>query len=1114
MLSTHTIRTVAKYEMRTLIRGWFFRIFAGLSILSLGIFNAAVYTAASGSPWLYRAIPANVPYVNIIVLNLGQAIVAMFLASEFLKQDRKNDTVEVIYARSMTNAEYIFGKTLGILSVFMVLNVIILSMGIGFSFISNDSAKGIGELFYYPLLISMPTLVFILGLSFLLMSVLKNQAITFIIILGYIALTIFYLNTKFYHLFDYIAYQVPMVYSTIDGFGNFQEILIHRGIYFFIGLGLIFFTTFRLQRLPQAKTFKTLPLFLAILFLALAGFLTNKYINLKKGNIELKQQMIAINDTYVHFPKVEISTCEIDLTHLGEEIRVKSRLTIINKNNSILDTTLIMLNPSLAIESILINDETVEYIRDIHLIKVINPISMNPGDIWDLKINYQGSINENTHFLDADLENYEDNFSLEIFRVRKRYAYLKEKYVCLTSEALWYPISGVGFSSLEPALYYPDFTNYKLTVSTTANLLPVSQGKSIDLGEGKFEFINDYPLPKISLLIADYSTYSIKVDSIEYNLYATKGNEYFVSHFENFADSLPAIIRSLKNEYESQVGLTYPFKRFSLAEVPIQFALDKHTYSLTSDAVQPEITFFSEKGVVLEETDFKKRKSSSERRAKRDNEELSPEELQSRIFKRFVRSNFMANQTESYQFEEVVDRNTFSLFPNYYDFVTQLKSKEWPMLNISLSTYLKVRNENAVSSNRWFFEGMSKGERINLELKEASLEELIKNGVEVQTTSEDIDEIVRLNDIILAKGDYLFSLFKSRYGAEEFNQLLNEFVENHQHKSFSFNEFNTTIQAYFNESVTDEINDWYTNKELPGFLIKDLDTYKVLDGEYAKYQVRFKIANPENIDGLVTINIDLDNQQLREDNNQITVDFSRQIFIPARSAKEVGFVFTTEPNRMNIFTHISKNLPNNIIYDFDSYEETKKVPIFDEVRDCPLFTDLKEPNETIVDNEDEGFEIIQSTNKSYLKALVDKNKKQAYKYTRIKTWDPPAEWKSVLRSGFYGKYVRSAEYTSSGGEERSAVWKANLEKAAFYDVYCNLEKLNIYSRGRRIKYNYQFKIHHEDGLEEVTLYDEEIEDGWNFLGSFFITPETAKVELTNTSTGRLIFADAIKWVEL
>jgi hypothetical protein len=239
--------------MRTLLRSWFFRIFAALAVGGLSIFNLALNIVSSGSPWIYRALPASIPYANLIILNLGQAIVAVFLASEFLKQDKKNDTSEVIYTRSMTNGQYLLGKTLGILYVFFVLNIVILLIGIGFSFMSSVSLQHILYYFAYPLLISLPTLVFILGLSFFAMIVIKNQAVTFIIILGYIALTIFYLNKKLFHIFDYIAYQVPMMYSSISGFGDFSEIILHRCIYFFLGIGLIYLTIYSLPRLPQSS---------------------------------------------------------------------------------------------------------------------------------------------------------------------------------------------------------------------------------------------------------------------------------------------------------------------------------------------------------------------------------------------------------------------------------------------------------------------------------------------------------------------------------------------------------------------------------------------------------------------------------------------------------------------------------------------------------------------------------------------------------------------------------------------------------------------------------------------------------------------------------------------
>ena len=460
MISFNTIRTVAKYETRTLLRSWFFRIFAGLSIFSIGIFNIAAFVENSGAPWIYRALPAAIPYANLILLNLGQAIVAVFLASEFLKQDSKNDTVEVIYARSMTNSEYILGKSVGIISVFVILNFIILLMGIGFSFLSSDSSQNAWIVFYYPLLISIPTLVYILGLAFFLMITLKNQAITFIILLGYIALSIFYLNTKFYHLFDYIAYQVPMMNSTIGGFGSFKEIVIHRGIYFFLGIGFILFTISKLNRLPQAKRLVSLPIYLALICFAIGGFLTKKYIDIKTDKLEFREGIIALNNKYVSFSKAEITSCYIDLEHLVDSISVKTELGLRNNSGSNLDTLLFSLNPKLTVNSIFQEGKELKFLRETHLLKILPNKSLKKNENTILEIFYSGSIDERTHFLDLNPELTKDNFTAEMFRIRKRYSYLQENFVCLTSDALWYPTSGVGYASDQPALHSPDFTNF------------------------------------------------------------------------------------------------------------------------------------------------------------------------------------------------------------------------------------------------------------------------------------------------------------------------------------------------------------------------------------------------------------------------------------------------------------------------------------------------------------------------------------------------------------------------------------------------------------------------------------------------------------------------------
>ena len=180
-------------------------------------------------------------------------MVAVFLSSEFLKRDKKLDTSEVFYVRPLSNAEYVIGKIWGNLRVFLLLNLLVLAIVLAFNFMASGITVDWQAYGVYFLLISLPTLIFIIGLSIFLMLVLRNQALTFILLLGYIGLTLFYIQDKFYYLFDYMVYNLPLFKSTIVGFSSLELILNHRAIYFFAGLGFIFFTIFLFKRLPNAR---------------------------------------------------------------------------------------------------------------------------------------------------------------------------------------------------------------------------------------------------------------------------------------------------------------------------------------------------------------------------------------------------------------------------------------------------------------------------------------------------------------------------------------------------------------------------------------------------------------------------------------------------------------------------------------------------------------------------------------------------------------------------------------------------------------------------------------------------------------------------------------------
>jgi hypothetical protein len=57
-----------------------------------------------------------------------------------------------------------------------------------------------------------------------------------------------------------------------------------------------------------------------------------------------------------------------------------------------------------------------------------------------------------------------------------------------------------------------------------------------------------------------------------------------------------------------------------------------------------------------------------------------------------------------------------------------------------------------------------------------------------------------------------------------------------------------------------------------------------------------------------------------------------------------------------------------------------------------------------------------------------------------------------------------------------------------------------------------YKVFHDDGEEEVTIEWETAEPEWNKIGTYYLSPDTVKVSLSNQSQGRMVIGDAVKWV--
>lgn len=639
MAFLHKIRTVAKNEAKTLRRSWFFRLFSLGAIFIFAFMNFGLFSPVGDEPWDLISTPSSVPLVNLYLLNIAQSLVIIFLAADFLKRDKKVDTNEVLYTRSISNFEYVIGKTWGIVRLFLGLNLIVLGMALIMNIISENMSVDLPSYLWYILIISVPTLIFSLGLAFMLMSLIRNQAITFLVLLGLAALNMFWGWYRLGSMFDYMAFGLPVFKSAVAGFSNLSQILNQRLLYLFLGLSLVLATVLLFRRLPQSKPHTALTWILLVLFIAGAAFCGVNTYSFYRRALNEKALVIETNRKYESRAFASLTGARIDLDHRGREISAKAILVFRNDNGKSLDTLLFSLNPYLSVSEVTYGGVLQNFRRVNHIIEIDLSVPLAPGISDSVIISYAGSVAESYCYPDYTDNPEESPYRVAMLNISKRQAFLTDNFVLLIPETHWYPVPSLNYYPSNPARINVDFTNFTLSVRTQGGLRAVAQGsgsgeagagdtssgEAVSGDGGRQVFTPDLPLTGLTLAIGDYRSDTLTVDSVKYVSYYFPGHDYYKKDLAELRDTLPFLVSGIMRELEATFSTRYPFKTLSFVEVPVQFFSFPRLSTQTRAELQPSMVLMPEKLMTLENAGFGKRFSRQKKRMEKNSQVITEE---------------------------------------------------------------------------------------------------------------------------------------------------------------------------------------------------------------------------------------------------------------------------------------------------------------------------------------------------------------------------------------------------------------------------------------------------------------------------------------------------------
>jgi ABC-type transport system involved in multi-copper enzyme maturation permease subunit len=1143
MINFFFIGKIAFYEAKLLFRSWGFRIFSGIALIFLVVVHIAIVSRSIPTPYYISSLSGSLPLNSLKFFNIFQGVVVAFMATEFFKRDRRQDSVQVIFSRSFSNVGYFLGKALGILSVFLLLNLAVLAITFVFHFFFSSTVFALKPYLLYTLLISLPTLIFMIGLAFFLSSLLRNQALVLLILLAYSFLVLVFLGAPFFGLFDSYAFYLPLMYSDFIGLGNIHSTLLIRLSYLFLGLGFFFVSPLLFKRLRQSKLSNTITGSLSLVCLVLALFLGTSYMNGKYADRTFRQQLRISSQKFKGKSQATVQNCDIQLEHRGETISAAVTLNLLNETPSALDNILLTLNPGFKVDSVTQGGGPLDFQQDGHLLHVTPKEPVYAEDSISLTVSYSGKIDERYCFLDIDNNRYESRYRLWIYDIPKHYAFITPDFVHLTPESGWYPISGLPPGAAYPAVHPPGYSQYTLEVTAPAGQTAISQGKPETQAQGdtvQHIFKPEVPLPKMSLTIGAYQHHEIEIDNLTYSIYVRPGHDYFTPlmdqiHVQDGQGSvLEDLIRRSLDQMEVSLGVYYPYKRLSLVEVPINICSYHRLWTVAHETVQPQLTYIPEMATICAYGQLRFPLQQEERLRGRK-VPVAWSGIQRGVLWRFINWNLIGNTDYMDPVTaDTVDRmrhnriglnvnsgveTQFTLFPNFFSFKSQVYSPQWPVLNYALESYL----QEIVTTPQPMFgqeslSGLSRDEEINQQLQNRSLAAMIEDP--------DFDPSI-VQGALQAKGKTLLALIEAEYEGEDFSKKFKAFLNRQKFGIISGQDLMDFLSGLGNIDLNDIVGPWYTGTEIPGFVTGGVETYDVIEGERQRTQVKFLIANPTDADGITKISL----RERPVRGGPAPEIYSRAFIVPARTTIEAGFVTDKPPVQMVVDTFVSQNVPASLNIPFWQTRVLKEETPFRGETSKPYDrTDFFPANEIIVDNADPGFEILGTAKKHWLSRSLEKLlniKDKPSAYTAMNIQNPPGIWSPTTYQDFYGEFILSAHLKKSGQGKERVQWKMDIAEEGEYDIYfyhglpSQMGVQQQLGRGgqqsgrspSRAPGQKFFSISSRNGMEEVEVDLENSEDGWNLIGTFPLEAGPNKIELSDKNDAGFVLADAVKWVK-
>ncbi|MXZ55909.1 MAG: hypothetical protein F4227_05540 [Gammaproteobacteria bacterium] len=915
-MNLQTLWAVALCEMRScsrLARTWVVTVFAFLTATGGYIAVCASHMLASTlgpSAQIPRFVVGETATQFVGVFTLG----IIFLAFDIRARDVRDRISGIIDAKPVSNLELVVGRLSGILILLCIPMLLFIGLVLLHGILADIFNWSFGAPIEIWSVISflvwdvVPQLTWWGGIIMLLAVVLRNRLLVVLTALGLFVLN-FWLAMQLswgqMEIAGAVTSQVVYPSDVAPVFAT-ASIITQRVAWMLISIGILGGAAALLPRQMSRRT-----LFGSASVLAFGLGVVTLIGLFSAQSQELKQKTAWLQDHQSQdttaFPDVTSLTGDV-IIKPGNRIELNLTLTLLPPQQNWTDQVTFTLNPRYKVKKVAIDTKEIEdyAFHDNGLLKV--PAYHFGNESATLQIACEGKPDPKFAYLDAKIDLSTDSvfdFSVAMARFLGNKSYIfRPDYVALLPGVSWYPTAGVAIGQDNPQTYPKDHFLVDLSVTVPKKWTVAGPGKrelqTNNDGKNTFRFRPENPVVDVVLVASKFERFAMTVKDIEFELlYNAKHRKSFVA-MESLVPELQNWIADRLTVAENY-GLKYPYEALTLVEVPSHLRVLGGGWSMDSTLYGPGVVMIRETGIPTSRFDVKFKDQDGEKSFRNllyyvDNDYQSGNLLNG------IARNFVTYQTSPF------GRSAIALRIFLEDIVGDLIVERLPYFttNTALSpsgvTQIDVASQGSSTPV-----SIGVGSMIlrNSNTHKTSIRSMIEENALSELNFH--EDPIQSYHAVLFRNTYALAALKEWADEEVLGNILRDLLQTFRGQNFSFGEFREI--AIEHEPRFDEITqNFMTSSELPGYIVSDVTIEKLAteDPSTQIFQTVFDLRNEGSGPGVVTVRWD-EEQGFGSDGEEVSRNSLDPSLIEPNSSYRFAIKSSQKPTKLVIEAPMSLN---------------------------------------------------------------------------------------------------------------------------------------------------------------------------------------------------------------